>query len=72
MSGYLFLAAMYVETAFLLNIINTPLASRFTTDLTATDTARRADLIGWSRSVMFGVRTTNSKVRQQWNDGYDI
>ena len=72
MSGYLFLAAMCVETACVLNIINTPLESRFTADLTATDTARPADLIGWSRSVMFGDRTTNSKVRQQWNDGYDI
>ena len=23
-------------------------------------------------SPWFGVRTTKSKVRQQWNDGYDI
>ena len=36
---------------------------------------RRTDLIGLSRSVMFGVNTSNfnrSKVRQQSNDGYDI
>ena len=71
MSGYQFLAAMCVETACILNKINTPLATRLTTDLTATDTARRPYLIDSSRSVMFGVRTTNSKVSQQWNDGYD-
>ena len=72
MSSYLFLAAICVETVCVLNIINTYPASRLTADLTATDTARRADLIGCYRSVMFGVRATNSKVRQQWNDGYDI
>ena len=45
-SGYLFLAAICVETVCVLNIINTSAASRLTADLTATDTARRADLIG--------------------------
>ena len=75
MSGYLFLAATCVESACILNIINTPLASgcphcdRHGESGLTSDADRPHLLIS---IVMFGVRTTNSKVSQQWNDGYDI
>ena len=72
----LFLVAMCavvcVEHACVLIIINTTLAS------CGADCHRHCECEVTQKpdwlidSPWFGVRTTKSKVRQQWNDGYDI
>ena len=65
-------AVMCVENACVLIVINTTLASW------CADCHRHCE---WELthkpdwlidSPWFGVRTTKSKERQQWNDGYDI
>ena len=72
----LFLAAMCavvcVENACVLIIINTTLAS-CGADYHRHDECEVTKKPDWViDSPWFGVRTTKSKVRQQWNDGYDI
>ena len=57
---------MCVEIACVLIIINTTLASGF---LTVTDNERGGLT---SLADLDWCRTTNSRVSQQWNDGYDI
>ena len=65
-------AVMCVENACVLIIINTTLAS-CCADCHKHCEREITHKPNWLiDSPCFGVRTTKSKVKQQWNDGYDI
>ena len=72
----LFLVAMCavvcVENACVLIIINTTLASCGADCHRHGEREQQTNSDWVIDSPWFGVRTTKSKVRQQWNDGYDI